>query len=234
MSEETVLKSSIFGGYKKQDVMQYVDSVLNQNEKRERKLADQVEQLLRENKKMKAQLTAENNIHTKMKLENQDVKAIQTNDSVPIPFPTSLTQRMENREKPSVRELMDLPEGTYFVSKSQGVVSIPDPEPIYRTKNKEAEYSKIAVTEEKISNPVNEVAFYEEATAVNEKDIWKSFERFAEPQDEMIAMKVTALQAEVEHLKKLLEQEKHENILLATKLDYSKELFMQLYKANNK
>lgn len=231
MSEETVLKSSIFGGYKKQDVMQYVDSVLIQNEIREKGLTKQVEQLLRENKRMKEQLMTESNRQTKELEETKDVKTKNEFENIPIPFPAIVSKNLESKDKISVREMMELPEGTYMLSKKQGVLSLPDPSPDYHTKHKESVYSKIAATQEDFDVSSQNEELFQESIELQKQDLMKDL---MEPQEEILTLKIEKLQEEVKQLSKMLEQEKHENMLLNTKLEYSKELFMQLYKVNNR
>ncbi|PXV88313.1 hypothetical protein C8E03_10835 [Lachnotalea glycerini] len=110
MSEETILKNSFLGGYKKRDVIQYVDDLLEENEKKVKGMEEQITFLIKENKRLKAK----------------------TINEKPIPFPAE--KGIESGNKISLKQQMELPEGSYMVSKDR-VVSLPEPLPIYQTKN---------------------------------------------------------------------------------------------------
>ncbi|KAB1437853.1 hypothetical protein [Candidatus Galacturonibacter soehngenii] len=108
MSEETILKNSLFGGYKKSDVIQYIDEILEEKESKIKQLEDQVTCLIKENKRLK---------------EN-------TKDTAPIPFPTQPKEIQEVE----IRKQMELPQGSYLLDKDNQLLMLPDPKPIYQTK----------------------------------------------------------------------------------------------------
>lgn len=108
MSEETILKNSLFGGYKKSDVIQYIDEILEENESKIKQLEDQVTCLIKENNRLKAN----------------------TKDTVPIPFPTQIKEIQEV----AIRKQMELPEGSYLLDKDNQLLKLPEPDPIYQTK----------------------------------------------------------------------------------------------------
>lgn len=121
MSEETILKNSLFGGYKKSDVIQYIDEILEEKESKIKQLEDQVTCLIKENKRLK---------------EN-------TKDTAPIPFPTQPKEIQEVE----IRKQMELPQGSYLLDKDNQLLMLPDPEPIYQTKKVDVKiHSEEAVT----------------------------------------------------------------------------------------
>ena len=130
-----MLKSSIFGGYNKRDVNQYVDSVVEENEKKARDLEEQIDLLTKENFRLKNQLVVEKKKRPGVtggnsSAEGQLAHAVKQS-SFQLPVDKAL-----NREGLSIRQQMDLPEGTYLVSKDHGIMNLPEPSPVYRTKEK--------------------------------------------------------------------------------------------------
>lgn len=237
MSEETILKSSFFGGYKKQDVIEYMDYVLEENEKRTKKLEEQVDFLTKENKRIMGQISVENKKQPKPSRENKEMERKQEGKNKPITFPSVVTEITENLELVSVRKQMELPEGTYMISKDHGIVTLPEPSPIYQTKQRDIANRSVAITQEDVlsSTTEDEVDSNEEKYEIQESAIMNEtvrmveLEQFNDINEEILSVQITELQEELISVKKLLEKEQYEKLLLATKLEYSNELFIKLY-----
>lgn len=108
MSEETVLKSSIFGGYKKQDVIEYINSILDEDEEKMKVLEEKIAALIKENKRLRAQ------------------------SNKPIAFPTVMVGK--NQDNLTIGQQMELEEGTYMIGENDQIVTLPAPEAVYKTK----------------------------------------------------------------------------------------------------
>lgn len=243
MSEETVLKSSIFGGYKKQDVIQYINSVLEENENKVKKLEEQVGLLLKENRRLKAQVS----VKEKKQLENSDgnkqIKYISENDNKPIPFP--ITKGGENHESMSIRQQMELGEGTYFISENDGIVTLPEPTPIYQTKGKNTIPNAVTLGHEENLfeklKETDEIDIIDELTQRDNSEILQQNQVMKEVcinevastyENENLAKEFSLEQmhAELITVKDMLEKEKSERQMISAKLDYSNGLLIQLYK----
>lgn len=222
MSEETLLKNSFFGGYKKREVIQYVDELLEENDRKVKQMEEQISFLVKENKRLQAK-----------KQENET-----------IIFPTLAPAKTIHQEEAtmSIREQMKLPEGSYVLDKNQKIFTLPEPSPIYQTKRWETiEQSKqedeiedeiideIKEQEEKKEEHIKKKEYIKEVqkepssyVAVTEENIM--------PDRLCLQHEMELLKVELASVKKLLKEEKKEKNKLKAKLEYSNDLFMQLYK----
>lgn len=235
MSEETILKSSFLGGYNKEDVTKYIDSLIKEKDKRAKNLQEEIIALTKENNRLKNQLTS-----GKMQTVSDKSKRKENKPSLKEKAPQSLNQNikiMGNLEGLSIREQMELPEGTYLVSKDHGVINLPDPSPSYKTKekgnklngnheiNKDFLHEVVEENETTCENDANEI----KSTSLNETvcindDTKTSFSTESAMDEE--------LQAELINVKTLLEKEKSEKQILAAKLEFCNDLLLKLYKNN--
>lgn len=78
MEEEIILKKTMFGGYSKEDVLKYIDSIMDKNEKKAEMLFEKIEDLTQENQVLKSKL----NGNTK---ENDLESMFQENDVIKFP-----------------------------------------------------------------------------------------------------------------------------------------------------
>ncbi|GEM_PF-6524580 len=185
MSEETILKNSLFGGYKKSDVLQYIDKILEENESKMNQMEEKISFLIKENKRLKAN----------------------TQDTNPIPFKT-------HRKDLSIEKQLELPEGSYLLSKDNQLMLLPDPDPIYQTKK-----------------PAFEIIQEEAAAYVAVTKEQKEHEDVINDQSSM-----SDTNLETAHLKQLKEQVKQlelEKQKLMAKLEFSNELLLEIYKSKS-
>ncbi len=144
MHEETILKSSIFGGYNKRDVIQYVDAVVEQTNKKAQGLEEQIALLQQENGQLKNRLLLERqpSLAPPRDTGSPLPRYVQEEERAPAPFsyaapvaPPAPSQR-ETPQEMSIRQQMELPEGTYMVANERDIVTMPEPLPVYRTREK--------------------------------------------------------------------------------------------------
>jgi hypothetical protein len=292
MSEEALIKSSFLGGYSKRDVIQYMDSVLEEKDEKVSELEEKIAILTKENKMLNSQISANVDDLQAVPGVNYEAERDQLHKNKQIPFTMPLSNGAGNQEPLSVRQQMKLPEGSYQISKDQNVISMPEPLPIYQTKGetvfsdsaaqtqvnplpqvseKRAEplYNKnmaaklaaeeqaenIKFTKEKLGIISNESANINEvqnapdsASASNEyhiaeekkaADYTKSEnskmnsslkQKFDVILEQMFTEELEKIQAELESVKDALENERQEKQALASKLEFSNELLLQLYK----
>ena len=291
MSEEALIKSSFLGGYKKRDVIEYMDSMLEEKDEKLSELEEKIAILTRENKMLNSQMSANVNNRPVVSGVNNEAECDQLHKKQ-IPFVMPISNDAGNQEPLSVRQQMKLPEGSYQISKDQNVISMPEPLPIYQTKGetvfsnsvaqsqanplpqvseKRAEplYNKnmaaklaaeeqaenIKFTKEKLGIISNESANINEvqnapdsASASNEyhiaeekkaADYTKSEnskmnsslkQKFDVILEQMFTEELQKIKAELESVKDALENERQEKQALASKLEFSNELLLQLYK----
>lgn len=167
MSGETILKSSIFGGYKKEEVNQYVDFVVEENDKRMKELQERITYLTRENSQLKNQLDTQKEIKPEISDKSDKSKYHDTHESrQTAQFALADLNGSKNQEKLPVRQQMELPEGIYIVSKEQGMVSLPEPTPVYRTKGKNTISDTMSgIKEDKLSESQEEPSTFHENVA---------------------------------------------------------------------
>lgn len=253
MSEETILKSSFFGGYNKEEVNQFVDSVVEENDKRLKGLQEQIAYLTKENSQLKNQLDAEKTIKPKISDKNDRPKYPDAHENKQT-APNAFADLNGNQEKLPVRQQMELPEGIYIVSEDQSIVSLPEPLPVYRTKGKNnssnamSEIKRDAVSEaSEETKTFRENAAYEEAadagkigeeesvpmrrnaTSSEDCDKQEAREAALPSQKSCLPKDITEMQNELLSVKALLEKERHEKQMLAAKLEFSNDLLIQLY-----
>lgn len=213
MSEETILKNTFFGGYKKSDVIQYIDDLLGENEKKLKQMEEQILFLVKENNRLKAK----------------------KQEGTPIPFPTVTAVKAEKKSDISIHQQMELPEGSYMIGKDNKVVTLPDPNPIYQTKKPNdipesvKESSKYMEAQEIKAEVTSYVAATKENQEVNEIEKINEDTNLPAPQPQSEMNDLKQLKAELLEVKEKLEKEKQEKERLTTKLEYSNELLLQLY-----
>lgn len=257
MSEDTMLKNSTFGGYNKRDVVQYIDALLDENEKSRKNLEQQILSLTREN------------IHLKDQSKFFSVKRPEPQASE---TPVTAVKQTKVRQTPLEKERsMDadvqeiyLPEGTYTVSKSRGITRLPNPEPVYQVREKgsvlnpadileedslstlqeDEEVSHASVSlETRLKRPVDEPVLQDvpqfsripvkppvSVRGTEQPNPINAARAQNDSSESLLAAKVDALQKKVEMLEKALEAEKKEKQALAAKLEYGTDLFLQLYR----
>lgn len=137
MSEETILKNSIIGGYNKKDVISYIDSVSEANDKKAKDMKEQIVFLTKENSKLKKQL-AEKKRRQEVSEESSQAESKNLYDDKQAHYSQQNTNNLENVDRLPVRQQMELPEGTYVISKDHSVINLPEPFPSYQTKEKSA------------------------------------------------------------------------------------------------
>lgn len=115
MSEETILKNSLFGGYKKSDVIQYIDEILEENDSKIKQMEEKILYLIKENNRLKAN----------------------ERDTAPIPFPTP--NHITKLKDLPIEKQLELPEGSYLLNEDSQLMMLPEPDPIYQTKRQEYE-----------------------------------------------------------------------------------------------
>lgn len=243
MGQDTILKSSLFGGYRKRDVTEYIDSILEENKRLMEALRQQVASLSQENSCLRdrsglfptEQLTAAAH-ELSVENERQDLPG--------GPFVID----HDTQE-------LGLPEGTYVVSKDHGIVSLPEPEPVYHVREKGsllditgASHDGLTPSsEKKVPDEAAGISAHKETSAVPdsvrvqglpieallpEKEAAASFqnkihvEKLSAPQQ----ASVCELQKRLELLENELSAEKKEKQVLAAKLEYSTDLLLQIYR----
>lgn len=242
MSEETILKNSIFGGYKKEDVIKYIDSVSEENDKKVKDMEEQIILLTKENNKLKKQLAEEKN-QPEVSGENNKAEIEYSHEG-------------KHREGLSVRQQMELPEGMYLVSKDHSVINLPEPVPAYQTKEKSSilnsiEESKkealhkaseedettyenvtaeIAATEQTGNNKNTRDGCKMEPTKVTNLNETAAYRAESASQKPLLSGDIKEIQAELISVKALLEKEKNEKQMLAAKLEFCNDLLLELYK----
>lgn len=220
MSEETILKNSIFGGYKKSDVIQYIDDILEQNENKVKQLEEQIAFFIKENSKLKSQV--EKTRHQSV-LENKGESNLYQKNDVPIPFPKQQVNLLDHNNDVSVRTQMELPEGSYIITKDNRVTTLPEPLPIYQTKH--TDYVAATSDEAVIKNQT--LLSQEVTKAGNQGQETDLTDTIRNDQNQQIE----TLQAELSSVKKELKEERQEKQQLLTKLEYSKELITHICKS---
>jgi len=290
MNQESLIKSSILGGYKKSDVIQYMDSVLEEKDEKLSELEEKIAILTKENKMLNSQIS-ENDMPVAPGV-NYEAEHDQLHNNKQIPFTMPLSNCVGNQEPLSVRQQMELPEGSYQISKDQNVISMPEPLHIYQTKG-EAVFSDSAaqtqvnplphVSEKRAEPQFNknmtaELAAQEQAENIkftkenpgilsnesaninavknapntrsanneyhiaeekgvaddtkSENSIMDSSlkHKFDMIIEQMFTEELMKIQAELKSVKEELEKERQEKQTLASKLEFSNELLLQLYK----
>lgn len=164
---------------------------------------------------------------------------------------------MKGQKKLSEINPMELPEGTYFVSKDNSIINLPEPVPAYCAKRERASGNKEAQSHtlegENETRYKNSMGGSGAAEQTNEKVIIRSLQKteFAKnfrasgsthqnnknsdemesvSQDTALSDDITKVKAELVLVKKQLEKEKQENQILTAKLEISTELLLKLYK----
>lgn len=249
MEEEIILKRAMFGGYRKEDVLRYIDSILDQNEQRVDQLFEQLDDLEEENKLLK----------TKLKEKEQDGSLdhiFLENDL--IQFPTSLKEIDENETLSFMKEEMEIPEGNYFVDEDKNVHILQTPNPEFPTKKTEPKRKSEKTFEEKAmvqqdtvqkdSSQISKVALAvgknpllkqrkmkDVSECPNELNVDEPLEqkKSMQMEDELYFIEeIRQLKEQIESLKEELLQEKNTKLELAHKLEYSSDLMVKLYQAN--
>lgn len=233
MSGETILKSSIFGGYKKKDVLQYVDSLLDENDRKIHRMEDRISFLTKENNRMRAQLNAGEDRITGIPGASHPAAPVSvaeqelTKDRKPI--------TAAGREDVSDEQPMRLAQGTYLVSKGK-VIDLPDPSPIYRTKGADdpLKFSTVADAEELLRtraamNETAEIASQVAASSTQASSMANYRMRAHVPDNAELTDDVAALKAELTDTRNQLEKERQEKQVLAGKLEFSSDLLIRLY-----
>ncbi|WP_099468993.1 hypothetical protein [Konateibacter massiliensis] len=169
MNEEVILKSQFWGGYNKQDVLQYVDDLLEENEQRVKQMEEQIEQLERENRILKAKGQAK----------------------LPIAFPAG-NIAIENVKNLSVKEQMKLPEGSYMRKESK-VVALSEGYLPSLNENQNNHNKKQASKNEPVMEAAAYIAASEELVLQAEEIVPMEAGEFEE-----LRVKIAALQAELE------------------------------------
>lgn len=253
MSEDTMLKNSTFGGYNKRDVVQYIDALLDENEKSRKNLEQQILSLTRENSHLKDQSRFFSVKQPKLQASETPVTAVKQTKVRQTPL------EKERSMDADVQEIY-LPEGTYTVSKSRGITRLPNPEPVYQVREKGSVLNPTDILEGDSLSALQEDEEVSPAsvsleTPVDEpvlQDVPQFSRILAKPplsarraeqpastnaahaqscsSEPLLAAKVDALQKKVEMLEKALEAEKKEKQALAAKLEYGTDLFLQLYR----
>lgn len=255
MSAETILKNTWFGGYKKNDVMQYVDELLDENEKKIKQMEEQINVLMKENKRLK----------------------VNTGKDTPIPFPVTSFSNNERVEDLPLTKQMELPEGSYMVAKDNTLVTLPEPEPVYHIKKLENYLASIK--DEKDNEPIlvpeqnqttqrqsytmpqseptrrqvegfdlqqqiaatlekeslhhsQEAAFMQPISQSMQNEKTMVSQSMAELNYQLSLHEIELLKAELKMTKKMLKLEKKEKKKLKAKLDYSNDLLMQFFQTN--
>lgn len=258
MSQDTILKSSIFGGYKKSDVTEYIDSILEENQKSNEVLKQKISSLEQENSSLKESIGPFAAERLAAAADNVAVKNEKQNYSPERPFAIKPSQALDA----DTREFR-LPEGTYLVSKDSGIVSLPDPEPVYHVRKKGSLLDPADSLEDLTPSPekkeLNEIPGL--ATRMETKSnlqihnsaardvaqVEKSPvelplpEKVSPPilknEDQMEKLlyelpqqtSVCELQKKLEILENELNAERKEKQVLAAKLEYSTDLLLKLY-----
>lgn len=211
MSEETILKSSMFGGYKKEDVINYIDSVSEQNDKKAKEMEEQIVHLTKENNMLKKQLT-----EAKKQSNNAHYLLQDTNNT-------------GNQKEIPVRQQMELPEGTYLLSNDHSVIHLPEPSPAYQTKEKSTIEDETSY--ENVPDVHAEIAATEQTeNSKNIQDKYIGQNEAAAYSAGLNSEGIRDIQAELASVKSLLEKEKNEKQMLAAKLEFCNELLLKLYK----
>lgn len=259
MSEDTLLTNSVFGGYNKRNVVQYIDSLLVENEQKRKDLEQQILLLTQENNRLKDQTRF-------FPAKQPDPQLIETSSTTAKPVKLShmsLETEQETDMDANVQGI-NLPEGTYMVSKDHGVTKLPVPEPVYHTRKKGSLVDPAAILEEDLLVPrqkgensslsasLETSAQSQAADSVMrntppssgfpakpplpEKGMEQpnhadtaNAEKY--PSESTILEKINVLEKDVIMLKEALRTEKKKKQALAAKLEYSTDLLIQLYKS---
>jgi hypothetical protein len=212
MSEETILKNTFFGGYKKSDVIQYVDELLEENEGKRKQMEEQISFLVKENNRLKAK----------------------KQEGSPILFPTAAATELGKKNELSVKQQMELPEGSYIIENDNKVITLPEPSPLYQTKKSEyivesLRTDKDLMNFQEIKEEVTSyIAAAKEKQAVSQSGI---SEHMTVPKPQYETNDLGQIEAQLIEVKAMLEKEKLEKQALLAKLEYSNELLVQLYKS---
>lgn len=132
MSEKNVLRNSLLGGYRKSDVIEYMDTVLDNSEKKVTELEEQIATLTRKNE----ELSSSAHPAPKPVLADKDEAAAETHDQLVFTHPSFEPTPVNNQSATSIRQQMNLPEGSYQVLEGNKMVHIPEPAPTYLTKGR--------------------------------------------------------------------------------------------------
>jgi len=227
MDEEVLLKSSFFGGYKKRDVLDYIDSVLDENEQKVNFLYERIDDLTKENKQMRMKLKK-----TRRMAETGDLAAMDE----PIPFPGTLKQLSEDTDLAFIRKEMEIPEGNYFIDENEKVHLLPDPKPEFQVKgNWKANEKANAIEnhgETRDFNKNEKVLFHstELDTSFFDYDDMEGLSGKEIVKEPFLMEEMKEMQEQINELKLELESEKKEKQELEIKLNYSNELLLTLYK----
>lgn len=236
MSEDALLKESILGGYKKEDVIKYIDSISEANNKKAKDMKDQIVFLKEENDKFKEQLV-EDKKQLKYSEDNIQTVSADLHEDKRTSYMLHNTGDFKNQERLSIRQQMELPEGTYVVSKGHDIVNLPDPFPAYHTKKKSSAktegkpLNRTVTKNENISeniyeNEIDEIAAAE--LSENNKST-QDIVRTESMNDPLLSKNIKELQDELLSVKALLKKEKTENQILAAKLEFCNDLLLKLY-----
>lgn len=212
MSEETILKNSFFGGYKKREVIRYVDNILEENEKKIKEMEKQMSFLIKENKQLKRD----------------------SQEKSPISFPSPVPLTKEEDKTVSVKNQMDLPEGSYIISENRKMTHLPDPHPIYQVKRPEIiqkpaqDFAPVSAKEimepaDKIRHVVKDAAPYVAMTKE------KPSANIAASKQKLKTNNQKQLKAQLLEVNAKLKAAVKEKQILMAKLEYCTELLLQLY-----
>lgn len=138
MSEKNVLRNSLLGGYRKSDVIEYMDTVLDNSEKKVMELEERISALTKKNQ----ELSVREQRAAKQVLENKEDAVADKNDQTifsQLPFESTSVNKstsVNNQGTVSIRQQMKLPEGSYQILEGNRMIHIPEPMPTYLTKEK--------------------------------------------------------------------------------------------------
>ena len=122
MDQETTLKGTFFGGFRKKDVMELVNSVLESNDQKVAELERRIAALTKTDSADKFGAEQPPQIVTSVQLQANAIAPVAENAnsrewSVPVLM-------IANREELSIREQMNIPEGIYQVTDDQTLISL--------------------------------------------------------------------------------------------------------------
>ncbi|WP_099204226.1 hypothetical protein [Scatolibacter rhodanostii] len=200
MIQETILKNSLFGGYKKQDVLDYLDSILDENDKKTQHLEDELAFLRNENKLLQKRV-----------LEKKEITSI----SVDEDNTTDSDKKTDLLEDGTI-----LSEGVYEILPNHKIIALPNPLEFSTSKSLEIQNTAAQYPKDKGNHSTNE-------TILEQPPIHKiensAFEK------ENFEIERETLQKRIKELKEQLLTQEREKEKLQAKLEYSNDLLITIY-----
>ena len=179
MNQETMLKSTLFGGYRKKDVMEYVNSVLELHEQKVAELEQRIAVLTKLSKVTTVD-TEKPSQEAGVTLPKDDAAVLV--DETADNGEDSVTQPViVSREAQIILERMNIPEGVYQVADDHSLISL--------SENQGSDDSKSGAKNDHAKNlQTGQLIHFAERRTLPQNSVDRHTERLAVPQPETLIL----------------------------------------------